>query len=179
LTAINPLTLIWETTGLEEAKFYTAVAAFQQPATGTKTASDIDALKIIVKNPFQLPVYFHDAKISENITATAIVPVQLQTSKTDIQLSVDEKGLFYEVSGTLEVKGKTYDLHALKVRYGYFLLVEETMYLLTNPDVLRVIDFFKKNNHNLLMHTSKYEAFRQNILEKLEQRIGVKYKTSH
>ena len=175
LTAIDPLTLIWTTTGLEEAKFYTAVAAFQQPATGTKTASDIDALKIIVKNPFQLPVYFHDAKISENITATAIVPVQLQTSKTDIQLSVDEKGLFYEVSGTLEVKGKMYDLHALKIRYGYFLLVGETMYLLTNPDVLRVIEFFKKNNHNLLIHTSKYEAFRQNILEKLEQRIGVKY----
>ncbi len=175
LSPVDPLAQIWDTQQLPEAKFYTAVARFQQPLTTAKSAADIAALKIIVKNPFGYQVFYHDPKVSENISATALVAVELAQVKADVQLSVEEKKPFYEVSGTLELKGVHYDLQDLKIRYGYFMLLDGTLYLLPNTDLLRVVDFFKKNNHQLLIHQSKFDDFRRSILTQLENRIVIKY----
>ncbi len=175
LNPIDPLNLIWKTEQLEEAKFYTAVSKFQQHFTTGQSASSLEALKVIVKNPLQLAVYYHDANISENITANSIVPIQLKRTGIDINLTVDQRKQFYEITGELVLNDKAYPLKTLNIKYDYFIHLGHVLYLVTNPDLLRIIHFFKKSNPILLIHASKYDEFRQTVLAELEHRINIRY----
>lgn len=176
LKTINPSDFIWKTENIEELKFYTGISRFQNNYNTGKSEADLEGLKALVKNPLQLDVFYHDAKISENITANSIVPVRLCSLNIDLSLSVNLKENFHEVSGELVVNEQTYPLKNLKIKYDYFIFIEHTLYLIDNPDFLRVIDFFKKQNSpTLLIHSSKFEEFQQNILSKLEHKIRVRY----
>jgi hypothetical protein len=73
------------------------------------------------------------------------------------------------------VNDKTYELKQLKIKYNYFILFGDTLNLVVNQDVLRMIDYFNRNNPKILIHQSKYEEFQQNILAKLEHHISIKY----
>ncbi|WP_428665616.1 SNF2-related protein [Runella sp.] len=175
LTVVDPLNLIWKTEQLEEAKFYTAVSKFQQHFSTGKTESALEALKIIVRNPLHLDAYYHDANLSENITASSILSVKLHRTPIDIKLSVDQRKQFYEITGELILNDKTYPLKTLNIKYDYFIHIGNTLHLITNPDMLRVIHFFRKSNPILLIHASKYDEFRQTILAELEHQITIRY----
>jgi superfamily II DNA or RNA helicase len=175
LTAVNPFDLVWKAENSEEVKFYTAVSRFQQTFGTGKSESDIEGLKALVKNPLKLDVYYHDTAASASVQSSSIVPVQLKPLKVDLRISVDLKDHFYEVSGSLILNDKAHELHNLSVKYQYFILHSGILYLVDNIDLLRVVDFFTQHYNKLLIHESKFEAFRQNILSKLEDRIRVSY----
>lgn len=175
ITPIDPLNLIWKTEHLEEAKFYTAISKFQQHFTIDKTASVLEALKVIIKNPLNLDVYYHNGSVSDNVTANSIVPVQLRKTAIDITLTVDQRKQFYEITGELMLNDKAHPLKTLTIKYDYFIHLGTTLYLVTNPDLLRVIQFFKKSNPILLIHASKYDEFRETILAELEHQISIRY----
>lgn len=175
LVPVDPLTRIWKTTQVEEVKFYSSVSAFQHNYVSNDIVSDLEGLKALIANPSGLEVYSHDPSVSEKITAASVSPVKLEALGTDLHLSVDLRGDFYEVSGTLMVKDTSYELKMLKVQYTYFVRIGDTMYLVANPDFLRVIDFFKKNNQKILVHRQKYDEFYQSVLSKLEHHIRIRY----
>lgn len=172
---VDPLNLIWKTEKLEDAKFYTAISKFQQHFTTDKSASVLEALKVIVKNPLNLDVYSHEIGQSDNVTASSIVKVQLRKTALDVKLSVDQRKQFYEITGELVVNDKAYPLKNLTLKYDYFVHIGETLYLVSNPDMLRVIQFFKKSNPILLIHASKYDEFKETILAELEHQISIRY----
>lgn len=174
-TSIDPLPLIWKTNNIEEAKFYTGISKFQNNYTTSKSESDLDALRPVVKNPLQLDVYYHDLTVSEKISPASIVSVTLQTLNSDLQLYVDRTERFYEVYGDLVHNEKSYALKTLKIKYDYFVQIGSTLHLIADPDLLRIIDFFQKNNPKILIHLSKYDEFYQQILAKLEQKINIRY----
>ncbi|HMG14560.1 MAG TPA: hypothetical protein VK590_03870, partial [Saprospiraceae bacterium] len=174
-TSIDPLSLILKTEKIEEARFYSVISKVQQDAINSKQETDIDSLKILVSNPARLPIYYHDPKISETISASSLVPVHLNILEVDLKLTVDLKEPFYEISGKLLANDKHYPLKTLNIKYDYFIQIGDTLNLVTNSEVLPVLEFFKKNNPKVLIHTSKYEEFRQSILAKLEDKISIKY----
>ncbi len=175
LTAIDPLSLILKTEKIEEARFYSVISKFQQDAVNSKQETDIEGLKIIVKNPARLAIYYHDPKVSETVSASSLVQVHLNTIDIDVKLTVDLRDAFYEITGELIANDKHYPLKTLNIRYDYFIQIGNTLNLVTNTEVLPVLDFFKKNNPKVLIHISKYEEFRQSILAKLEDKITIKY----
>ena len=175
IKAIDPLDLIWKTENVDEAKFFTALYKFQNNFTENQSKSDIEGLKTIVKNPLNLNVYYHDININNVINAASMVAITLKKLDVNIILSVDKRKLFYEISGELINNDKAYILKTLTVRYEYFILIEKTLYLVANSDHLRIIDYFKKNNQKIIIHSSQYEEFRISILEKLESHVTVNY----
>lgn len=175
LIPVNPFDLIWKTENSEELKFYTAISRFQHNYNTGKSDSDLEGLKAIVRNPLNLEVYYHDTAVSPNIHAASVVAVLLRSFRIDLRLSVDLKDHFYEVSGQLMLNDKGYELRLLTIRYQYFLLLSGTLYLIDNTDLLRVIEFFKQSNNRLLIHESKFETFRQNVLARLEDKIRITY----
>ena len=175
LTPVEPLQLIWKTDKVDEIKFYTGVSRFQGNFAAAATNQDIDILKLIVNNPLKLDVFYHDTKASEKVQAGSIIRTSLDTLKIDLKLSVDLRKKFYEVSGELIGNDTAYPLKTLNIKYDFFVEIDKKLHLITNPDFLRVIDFFKKNNQKILIHESKYEEFRQDILAKLEHLITIKY----
>ncbi|HEY0175572.1 MAG TPA: ATP-dependent helicase, partial [Pedobacter sp.] len=175
LKQLNATDHLWTTENIDELKFYTAISKFQQNYEAEKPETEINGLKALVKNPLGLDIFYHDAKVSPNITVSSIIPVKLGSQQIDLNLAVDLKNSFYTISGQLVLENKTYDLNLLNIKYKYFVYYNDTMHLIGNADFLKVIDFFRQNNNHLVIHESKFSAFEEDILSKLENRIHITY----
>ena len=177
----NPLKLLdvqelaWQTNEVAAVKYYTGIAAFSNNHNKTPVAAYLQALQAIVHNPLGLAAFYHKPKVSENISPASLVPVQLALLQTGLELQVNLKGDFYEISGQLVIGDKTYALHNLPVKYGYFILAENILHLVGNMDLLRVLTYFKKHNNIVVLHQSKFEEFRKTILARLEDSIRINY----
>ncbi|MES2691583.1 MAG: ATP-dependent helicase, partial [Bacteroidota bacterium] len=171
----DPFDFIWNTEQHDEVKFFTAISRFKNSFNETRSESDLQALKALVKNPLKLDVYMHDNERSPNVISTSVTRVQLQEIRTDIRLSVDLKDGFYTISGVLMLNDKAIDLALPAIRFNYFIQVSNTLYLADNLAFLRVLEFFKQNNNTILVHESKYEEFRKGILTGLEDKIHITY----
>ncbi|GAB3791910.1 hypothetical protein GCM10028819_01200 [Spirosoma humi] len=175
LTAVQPFDLLAGTDSLADVKFYSAVAKFQNHHRSKKEDTDLGSLRLIAQNPLKLSVFYHSGRVSENITAHSLVPVKLEILKTAPRLTVRLVDSFYEIRGSLTINGTSYELHKLTVKYDYFILLDDILYLIDHPAHLRVVQFFNKKNNILVIHQSKYEEFRQTILAKLDDQVPIDY----
>jgi SNF2 family DNA or RNA helicase len=175
LTLVNPLDLVWKTNEPDELKFFSGVARFQNNATATKSAADIDALKAVTKNPLQLSFFYHNPELSENIIAASLVPVKVGWAVNAVQLFVNKRQDVYEVSLEIKASGKTYNLHEVEVKHDYFVLIKDQLYLLGKFDYVQVVQLFKQHKAGLNIHEAKYKEFHQETLSKLEDKINIYY----
>lgn len=175
LTPLDPTELIWKTDKNEELKFYSGISKFQNSFESNSQEGAIEGLKAIIKNPLNLGIYYHDNKASGSINSSSIALMKVCSPQVNLTLSVDQKKIFYEISGKLMMEDRQFDLNELYLRYNYFLAFDNTFFLIENPDFLRVISFFKQNNNIIIIHQSKYEEFRKNILLQLEDKIKINY----
>lgn len=170
-----PLDKIWQIEEPDVLKFFMAVARFQHNYEQTPPEEDSASLKALVKNPLTLPVFYHNHKTSVNIASQSIVPVQLSTLPIELQLEVFQQDEMYEIKVYLQVNGQVYPLQDLTLKYGYFIQIHQTMYLVDNLHFLKVIAFFRRHNYYLVLHESKYTEFQKEILDPLERHVRVKY----
>lgn len=175
VTSIDAMQLIWKAEKPSEIKFYTAVSSFQNNYNEEYNPAEFEALKQIVQNPMELEVYYHDREIAETISSKSLTPVELNTLDAEIQLSVFKKDPFYEITGELELNDISVPFKNIILRNEYFVYNRNTFSFIDHPDMLRIIRFFKANNEILLIHSSKYDDFMQNILSVLEERIHINY----
>lgn len=175
LVLINPLEQIWDTDDHERLKFFTAVNKFQNHINCKRSANDIVALRAIVKNPLGYNFYYHNSEISESITATSIIPAQVALLPNNISLNVKPQGPFFEFTGLLRLERNTYPLKDLQIKFTYFILLNDVLYLADNVQLLGIIDLMKKRPENLLIHQSKYQEFKSKLLTKIEDKIEIAY----
>lgn len=174
LTAVAPLDLAWTLDDPEHLKFYTAVHKFQNHPAGKRTASDLKALKAIIRNPGRYRFYLHQSGHSDNITATSISPIQVATLPGSVHLSVSQEGAFFAINGSLTVGNKAYAIQDVQFRFEWFLQAGDTLHLIDHLPALGLIELLKKRNH-FLIHASKYGEFKGQLLDKLEDRIDIDY----
>lgn len=175
LKPVNPLDHIWETEDHEQLKFFTGVNKFQNHVNNKRSAADILALRAIVKNPLKYDFYYHNSEISDNITAASVAPVKVGLLPHDINLNINPRGPFYEFSGQLKINDVLHQLKDLSIKFTYFILVNDTLYLADNMQLLGIIDLMRKRPESLLIHHSKYKEFKTHLLTKLEDRINIAY----
>ncbi|SNC60452.1 SNF2 helicase associated [Hymenobacter gelipurpurascens] len=175
VTVLNPLDGIWQLTDAHELKFYTGLGRFQNNYDDTRSAAALEALRAILLNPAGYPFYSHNTAVSEKLTGPALKPLQLRNARTGLRLSVQQKGEFFEVAGQLTLDDQPVELKTVTIRYEYFVVVDEVLYLLEDLDVWRVIEFFKKRNNTLLIHRSKFAEFQQDVLASLEDKVLISY----
>ncbi|WP_210490639.1 DEAD/DEAH box helicase [Rufibacter aurantiacus] len=175
LKGLSPLDYVWKTNQPEELRFYTALSRFQNNYNSEPTEADLEALKALVQNPMNLAVYQHNPEVSSNITASSVVPVQLKKTPLELVLDVQVKDNFYAIVAQLYIEDQPYPLKHLQLKYGHFLQIQHNLYLLHNPDLRRVLDFFQKRGFHVLVHGSKFEEFRESILANLETKIRISY----
>lgn len=174
LVLLDPLELVWKAEDKDELKFYTAISKFQNSYDSEPSASNLEALKALTRNPHGLEV-FEQEQVTKNVTVNTLIPVQLKSLTIDVRLRVSRWDSFYEITGQLYLEDRAYDLEQLVLKHHYFLNYNKTLYLIEHPDFLRMIDFFKKHNNKILIHQSGFDAFQENILAKLEDRVNVSY----
>lgn len=176
---IDAMPLIWNAETPLDIKFYTAISTFQNNYNEDYTLAELEALKIIVQNPLNLDVYFHDRNITETVSSKSLIPVTFNTLNADIQLTVFKKDPFYEITGELLFPDHTVPFKNVILKNEYFIYNQQEFSYVDHPDMLRVIKFFKTNNEILLIHSSKYEEFKQSVLSPLEERIYINYNYIH
>ncbi|WP_311954573.1 DEAD/DEAH box helicase [Mucilaginibacter terrae] len=172
---LNPLEEVWDTNDPLELKFYTAISRFENKVEGKISNAAIEGLKAVVKNPLGLACYVHNGEVSDKTTASALSQVKISKVSNDIELKVDQSGMFYEVSGTLQIGTVKYKLAELDIVLDYFIKVHETLYLVKDIQMLGVINFFKRRKGNLVVHQSKYDQLQKQVLSNLEERVKVDY----
>lgn len=176
LKPVNPLELIWETDQADEIKFYTALSKFQNNIDPGINQTTIRCLKAIARNPLDLPFYLHDSDISENVSSLSLTSVHISKQPVQkISLSINQKGQFYELSGSLEIGGSTQDIAVLSIKLSCFILFHDVLYLIDDQNALDVINFLKKKGNNPLIHRSKFNDFRKSLLEKQEEHMHISY----
>ncbi len=175
LTVLSPLDYIWKSEKNDEIKFYSGLVKFQNNAIRNTSLSDHDALKAIVTNPLQIETYYHDPSVSDNLTSSSVIPVELKFLEAELILIVNQKDKFYDVTAKLDFNGKLVDIKEVKVKYDHFILKSGVLYLIENPDIKRVIHFFRKHHEPILIHASKFEEFQREILVNLERKVKVQY----
>ncbi|OON68946.1 DEAD/DEAH box helicase [Hymenobacter sp. CRA2] len=175
VTVLSPLDGIWQLEQPAEVKFFTGIARLQQNYDDARSPAVLEALRAVVHNPLGLPVYTHSAAVSEKLTAPSLTPVRLRRAPLDLHLRVAEQGEYYEVTGQLRLDDLPLDLKTLTVAFDYFVAVHDTFYLLDDPQVWRVLDFFQQRNNTLLIHRRKFADFQREVLSQLEDRLHIHY----
>jgi superfamily II DNA or RNA helicase len=176
LTSIAPLDFIWETDDPQQLKFFTGVHKFQNHVNKTTSEADINALKAIVKNPFGYSFYYHNNDISDKVTAASVFPIKIGVSTNEIKLEVNPHEQFFELSGTLAIGPETFDIKDLSIKFSYFISAGDSLYLVKNLQQLNVIALLSKKQENILVHASKFEDFKKQLLVKLEEKVKIDYK---
>jgi hypothetical protein len=120
LSPLAPLQLVLDTNDPLELKFYTAISRFQQNIDAKINQANLEALRSIVKNPLNLECYLHDNEVSEKISANALQAITVRNITKGLQITVDEKGDFYEISGELHIGEESYPLNKLENRIRLF-----------------------------------------------------------
>ncbi len=177
----NPLVIIdaqkylWKSQDPAKLQFFMALSRFQNRTEGVLAEEDISALKAIVENPLQYPLYLHKPDKSENVISSALLPVEVALLAEEPVITVSKPGAAYEISVTVKIEGKTYSLKEIAVRYKYFLQVEEVLYLMLNLQLIRTIQELFEHKGNLLVYPSKFNAFKEGLLNKIEDKIKIDY----
>ncbi|WP_134089729.1 DEAD/DEAH box helicase [Olivibacter sp. XZL3] len=176
LKELSPLEQLWTLEGQQYGRFFSAIQRFQATITEKPQQQlDVEALKAIVQNPFHYPVFYHNEERSEKINAATLVPIQLALLPKTVKATINRKPPFYELGGSLLVDDVVYPLNGLTLYYGYFLRIEDTLYLIDHPPVLGLLRLLRDKPANLLIHEQKYPAFRKQVLSKLEAGLEVQY----
>lgn len=175
LSFISPQDMIWASEDQQELKFFTGIGAFQNVLENKPDAKDIKALQAIINNPLSYSFYFHNSEVSEKLTAASLVPVSVKTLSNKMVLRVSREEQFYELSLSIQIGEREYELKELEVKFSYFLLLNNEMFLVDNLQLLALIDLLKKKAENLLVHASQYKEFKRQLLEKLEDKISIDY----
>ena len=172
---LNPYDFIWKTTEPDALRFYTALARFTNLYTEDHTPSDLEGLAALVKNPLGFPVYLQNDTSSDNPALSALVPVNLQTLQAAIHIHVDKRSSMYTLRGELELPDQILPLETLQHFFRYFIKSGNVFYFLADEQLHRLLTFFRQRKFNLMIPASAFDAFREDILNKLGNTVRISY----
>lgn len=175
LIPLNPLDTALKAQEPEEIKYFSAISRFQNNPTAIKSPLDIDALKAVIKNALGFRIFYHNPGFSENVVAGSLQEVSAGGLINDLALIIHKKEDAYEIIPELTIKDKTYHFNEIEVKYDYFILIQDTIYLLGNFRLLKIVRFFHQHRSGLRMNETKFKEFQQHILKQLEDHITVVY----
>jgi SNF2 family DNA or RNA helicase len=165
--------------GIEEIKFFSSLTSFEEKndyfSFKYSPEQITDALKAVVKNPLNYPVYQHNSRISDNITSKSIVPVTFNYQELNVLLKVSQKDAFYDVSPYIVLENNSAAFSGFKLKYDFFLEKNNELIPVLNSKVLLILKFFKSKGNKLMIHESQFSAFRTKILDGLEGKVEIQY----
>jgi SNF2 family DNA or RNA helicase len=172
LTPVSAADAALMTTDANALLFYTSVSRFQLNPTATKTAADIRALKIIIKNTMGLRFFYHDPGFSENVSAGSLTEVQVGAVLHKMALQVNKQDQFYHITPQLQIGEQILHPQQAVVKYDYFILHQGVLHLAANLAIVRLLQVFA-GRQALQVHELQFKAFEEKVLARLEDRVDV------
>lgn len=137
----------------------------------------LQQVKQIIKNPLKLPFYHYinDRFYGGKITAKSLKPITVHRVECSATIFVKQQNEYYVLTCSVKMDNVDLSSNRIKMIGDYFYWQGETLNFLDNSAIIRVINFFGENKHELFIHSSQFSGFQEEFLNKLEQSISVKY----
>lgn len=157
--------------------FYLSLLKQRIGDNDSELGEKITQTKQLIKNPLDLSFYFfqNDRFYASKITPKSIRPIELKRVETSASIYVRQQNDYYVL--TCSVKVDNIELSSQRIKFvgSFYYWQGDTLSLVDNLAIIRVINFFAENKHELFIHTSQFAQFQEEFLNKLEQSISVKY----
>jgi SNF2 family DNA or RNA helicase len=167
-TQIDPLNEVWNHEKPEVIRFFTALAKVQKNTEW----NDNLAIDSIVKNPLFLNFYVSE---SDTISANNLIPVKLENATVGLNIKVNLKEPFYEVTTSVTVNEHIYALQDLKIRFNCFFQIGDRLVFISDLEMLPIIKYFAEKRAIMLIYPSKFELFRKEILDAMSDKVSIEY----
>lgn len=177
LTETLPLGELEKYSDVDSIRFLSSISYFKDRYDNDISFADkAKALKIISRNPLKIPFYYHDTKISDNITSSSVKEIDLLIPHLPkLAFSVKQNGKLYEILSYIYLNGKKVNLRTIRLRYQFLFQHEMKLYLIENPFNLKVYNFFKEHNFKLIIPEAKFQEFKEEYLDELENKVEINY----
>ena len=165
---IDPLNEVWNHEKPEVIRFFTALAKMQKNTEW----NDNQAIDSIVKNPLSRTFF-----ISENdtISASNLIPIKLENATVGLDIKVNLKEPFYEVTTSITINEHIYALQDLKIRFNCFFQIADRLIFISDAEMLPIIKYFAEKRAIMLIYPSKFEVFRMEILDAMSDKVSIEY----
>ena len=172
---IELLPLSWKEKNADRLKFVVSLMRFQQAIASERVEEDLEALRIIVSNPLNLDFYYQ-ADINKQLTIKDLIKIRLNVLRADnVKIVVLQKEQFYEIDFYLEIAGKSYNVDEVFFPFNYFILLADVFYFISDIQVFKIIQVFRRTKGKLTVHQSKYNFIKEEILDKINDRLSIDY----
>jgi SNF2 family DNA or RNA helicase len=165
---IDPLNEVWNHEKPEMIRFFTALAKGQK----NMEWNDNQAIDSIVKNPPSLNFYVSE---SDTISANNLIPVKLENASVGLNIKVNLKEPFYEVTTSVTINEHIYALQDLKIRFNCFFQIGDRLVFISDTEMLPIIKYFAEKRAIMLIYPSKFELFRKEILDAMSDKVSIAY----
>lgn len=173
LQVVNPLDYIWKAKRPEELKFYAAIAKFQNYYE--KSQADLEALRMLFRNPVRYDFYLHDHDISEKVNARSVSPVSVSIPRVGFTVRVSKKKEVFTAVGQLVLNGIPVPLEEVNLQLHYFLVRQNHWYLCENLELLRSINYFLQEGQKQTFTCGGFREFRHDLLDQMEHQVEVEH----
>lgn len=153
----------------EERLFYAALVATLNRKGGIEDYRDI------IKNPSSLDFYHYKENWHlEKVTPKKISPISARASNPELEINVKESGDFYVLTCQVKVDDLRIKSKGIHFYDGLFM-AKGTLYCLNNEAEIKVLRFFKQNEHQIYLQREQFASFKEEFLDKLENVVTVSY----
>jgi hypothetical protein len=165
---IEPLNEIWNHEKPEVIRFFTGLAKKQKNTEW----NDNKAIGSIVKNPLSFDFY-----VSENdtISASNLIAVKLENASVGLNIKVNLKEPFYEVTTSVTINEHIYSMQNLKIRFNCFFQIGDRLVFISDAEMLPIVKYFSEKRAIMLIYPSKFELFRKEILDAMSDKVSIEY----
>lgn len=174
LKPISPFDFIINEDKLERVKFFTAISKFQTLNNEKNVVSEIEMLKVFCQNPIQIPIYIYKKQFSKSNDLKDFSKINLTNLNIEPSIEADIKSEFCDFKLKLRINDYDYFLNDLKIVFDYFIQLKNQLILISDVKLFDTIQFFRKNNDIVKVPASKFELFKEKILQKFEKKLFVK-----
>ncbi|MCP9762200.1 DEAD/DEAH box helicase [Lacihabitans soyangensis] len=165
---LDPLNEVWNHEKPEMIRFFTALAKVQKNSEW----NDNQAIDSIVKNPLSLNFYLSE---NDTISANNLISVKLENASVGLNINVNLKEPFYEVTTSVTINEHIYALQDLKIRFNCFFQTGDRLVFISDVEMLPVIKYFAEKRAIMLIYPSKFELFRKEILDAMSDKVSIAY----
>ncbi len=137
----------------------------------------LNQVKQLIKNPLNIPFYYfqNDRFQTSKITPKSIKPIEIRLVDSSAAIFVKQQNDYYVLTCSVKMDNVELEGKRIKLVGELYYWEGNTLNLIDNVAVIRVINFFAENKHELFIHSSQFANFQEEFLHKLEQSISVKY----
>ncbi|MFK7783949.1 MAG: SNF2-related protein [Crocinitomicaceae bacterium] len=157
--------------------FYLALLKQKMADNDSELSEKIAQAKQLIKNPLDLSFFYfqNDKFYASKVTPKSIKPIEIKRVETSASIYVKQQDDYYVLTCTVKTDNIELSSQRMKFVGSFYFWQGETLNLVDNLAIIRVINFFAENKHELFIHKSQFTQFQEEFLQKLEQSISVKY----